>query len=81
MIGANANLMGVAVGFFVPAIFVDQNDINDPDHARTHIFQVLFSVSIASSIIMLLVLLTFQDKPPSKPSLGQNEEELQIRSR
>ena len=67
-IGANANLLGVAIGYFVPALFVGDNDTGET--AKQHVFHLMISVSVLSTLILLPVILTFQDKPPSFPSLS-----------
>ncbi|CDW77331.1 major facilitator superfamily protein [Stylonychia lemnae] len=62
--------LGVAVGFVIPSIFVD-NDDNLPqnkDNARDHIFNSLLCQAIIASVIAALILFFFREKPPTPPS-------------
>jgi hypothetical protein len=73
MVGANANLTGVLLGFFLPQFFVepyqDSIDYTEKELAqyREQIKSMLIATSIASSLIALAVLCFFKDKPPTSP--------------
>eukprot|EP00347_Sterkiella_histriomuscorum_P001701 403371011 len=64
-IGANANVLGISLGCFLPSIFVQDSDILDPASARYHIFQVMLVTAIISTVVCIPVLFTFQDRPPT----------------
>ena len=68
-VGANANTVGVAAGYFLPYLFVKEDDINNPENAKDHVFWLLVSVSIVSTILMFLVIFTFTDKAPTPTTI------------
>ena len=52
-------MLGVSLGYFVPVIFVSENDINDIGSAKVHIFHMMIATSIVGTIILLLMVFTF----------------------
>ena len=60
----------MAVGFVVPALFVDNEDIlvQNKDRARANIFNSLLCQAIIAAVIALLTVVFFRDKPPTPPS-------------
>lgn len=64
-LGAQANVLGISLGCFLPSIFVQDSDLHDPVSAKTHIFYVMLVTSIVSTAVTLPVLFTFKDKPPT----------------
>ena len=65
-----ANPLGVAVGFLIPAIFVDDDDAKVKNRllAKSHILNSLICQAIIGSVVCLLVLIFFREKPPTPPS-------------
>lgn len=65
-----ANPLGVAIGFLLPTIFITPDDIQptNKEKARTDIFWSLVCQAILGTIVALLVVLFFKDKPPTPPS-------------
>ena len=63
-----ANTFGVAVGYFIPAVFVSADDVDHPTRADRHIRSLFFSIAVASGTTAVLVLLFFQSRPPVAPS-------------
>ena len=65
-----ANPLGVAIGFVIPALFVDDSD-KDPINrviARKNIFNSLLCQAIIGSVITVLTVIFFREKPPTPPS-------------
>lgn len=62
-VAAYANIFGVALGCFVPSIFFEDNDVNLPDEAKKHCFKMNLYLTIIATVIMILSLILFKDKP------------------
>jgi len=71
-VGTNANIFGIALGYFFPSIFIDKSDISNLLAAQTHIFWCLLTLSVISTLIAFPVIFTMKDKPPSPPSYSQD---------
>ncbi|CDW85706.1 major facilitator superfamily protein [Stylonychia lemnae] len=72
-VAANANTLGVAIGYFIPALFVkDEDEFNDED-AKNHTWQLMICLAAISTIILVPVAFTLKDKPPTPPSLSQQD--------
>ena len=76
MIGTTANLLGNLLGFFLPGIFIrpkyDRFQTYSEDQFgifRVQIYNLMLALSIFGSVVLLLVLITFREKP-SKPLPG-----------
>jgi len=67
-IGGTSNMIGNAVGFFFPTIFVDANNDTNMDLARKQIATALLVQGIIGLVLILLVVATFQDKPKIPPA-------------
>ena len=73
------NVFGVFVGFLLPGIFIDsyeKGDLEKDPSLRSkyedQMFNMLLSVSIFSTVITLLVLLTFREKKDA-PLFGKKQ--------
>ncbi len=55
----------------MPALFVGDNDRGEV--AEEHIFNLLMCLAIISTAIMIPVILTFKDQPPTFPSYSQEK--------
>ena len=69
MIALIANSVGIMIGYLLPALFIDEydddsvlTDKNRPIY-RQQVFNMLISMAVFSTVIMVLVLFTFRDKP------------------
>ncbi len=62
-VGVNANIFGVVFGFFVPSIFFDDKDIDLPDEAKLHCFKMNLYLTIVATIVFILSVFLFKDKP------------------
>jgi Na+/melibiose symporter-like transporter len=76
MIGTTANLLGNLLGFFLPGLFIkpkyDRFQIYTEEQYATfrrQIYNLMLALSIFGSVILLLVIFTFREKP-SKPLPG-----------
>ena len=73
MIGTSANLMGVGLGFLVPKIFIssfNEHDVYTQDQKAEFSDQVLtmlIAISITSTIIAIICVITFKEKPDTPP--------------
>lgn len=65
---AYANIIGVALGCFLPSLFVSEGDKDKKDEAKQHIFNMSIILVIISVSVLLPTLLTFHSNPPSPPS-------------
>jgi len=68
-IGVFGNQIGIALGFFVPPLLVP--DSNDPKVVQTHLRLLFIITTVASTILFILVFLTFKKLPPTPPSRSQ----------
>ena len=67
-IAVSANVFGVAVGYFFPAIFVSASDVDFPDRAASHIEQLFRAMAIFATVVAGLVILFFRSRPAVSPS-------------
>jgi len=63
MIAAQANVVGVAVGYFYPSVFVKESDINDAESGRRHTYTMLLIFAIAMSVVTAFTLILFRKSP------------------
>ena len=65
-----SNPLGVAIGFVLPSLFVEDSDKDkgNEESAREHIFMSLLVQAIIASVITVIIILFFRDKPPRPPS-------------
>uniref|UniRef100_UPI00358E823F heme transporter FLVCR2-like isoform X2 n=1 Tax=Myxine glutinosa TaxID=7769 RepID=UPI00358E823F len=68
-IGVFGNQIGTAIGFLVPPLLVP-NESNDGSLAWD-IRLLLFGIAGFNSIVLILVILFYEDKPPHPPSIAQ----------
>lgn len=64
--------LGVAIGFLIPTIFVDSTDVEpaNKERARNDIFLSLICQAIIGTVVAILILIFFREKPPTPPSLS-----------
>jgi FLVCR family feline leukemia virus subgroup C receptor-related protein len=62
-IGAYANIFGVALGCFVPALFFSDDDLFKPEAAKEHCFAMNLVLSIASTVIFIPSVLIISNGP------------------
>ncbi|XP_055029116.2 choline/ethanolamine transporter flvcr2a isoform X2 [Misgurnus anguillicaudatus] len=68
-IGVFGNQLGIAIGFLLPPVLVPNvDDINELSH---HIRIMFYITAAAATVIFLLVVFVFQDKPEVPPSQSQ----------
>ncbi|CDW72822.1 major facilitator superfamily protein [Stylonychia lemnae] len=77
-VAVNANTLGVAIGYFIPALFVKDQDEFHQEDAKNHTWQLMMCVAAASTAILIPVALSFKDKPPSPPSYSQVSDMLKV---
>lgn len=63
MLGANANNIGVTLGYYYPSFFISEEDRHDAEMARRHIFELLLYFAIAQAIISLATLTLYRQAP------------------
>ena len=69
MVGTQMNVFGVLLGFLLPMIFIDPYEkdqkLNDEekDSFRGQIFNMMLASALFSTVITLLILFTFREKP------------------
>lgn len=68
MVGSNSNTLGVAIGFLYSTFFVSKEDFYDTESAKHDIAFSLWIQAVICVALLIVTLLTFQDKPPSPPS-------------
>uniref|UniRef100_A0A8C4X1D0 Major facilitator superfamily (MFS) profile domain-containing protein n=1 Tax=Eptatretus burgeri TaxID=7764 RepID=A0A8C4X1D0_EPTBU len=69
-IGVFGNQIGTAIGFLVPPLLVP-NESND-GHLAWDIRLLLYGIAAFNSIILILIILFYEDKPPHPPSVAQS---------
>jgi len=76
-VGAACQPLGVAIGFVFPTFFVVAADslAANKDEARTHIFQSILWQAVIASVVFILVLIFFKEKPPTPPSTSASTED------
>ncbi|CDW84415.1 major facilitator superfamily protein [Stylonychia lemnae] len=84
-VAANANNLGIAVGYFIPSMFVTDDDMSVEGAVQDHSKWLMMSLAIAASCILVPVVLFFQgiiyfmifiDKPPTFPSLSSQNNQI-----
>ncbi|KAK3563779.1 hypothetical protein QTP86_034504 [Hemibagrus guttatus] len=68
-IGVFGNQLGIAIGFLVPPILVP--NVDDMDKLAHHISIMFYITAGVATLIFILVVIVFQDKPPIPPSQAQ----------
>ncbi|XP_017331980.1 feline leukemia virus subgroup C receptor-related protein 2 [Ictalurus punctatus] len=68
-IGVFGNQLGIAIGFLVPPILVP--NIDDMDKLAYHISIMFYITAGVATLIFILVVIVFQDKPALPPSQAQ----------
>ena len=73
MIGTSSNLLGVGLGFYVPKLFIDEysdHEVYTDDQKQRFSDQIrtmCIWISIVASVIAVLVIVTFKEKPLTPP--------------
>jgi hypothetical protein len=65
-IGGSSNIVGTAIGFYFPTIFVNP-DSGDRDTAQSQVGYSLLAQAIISVVLVVLMVFTFQNKPKLPP--------------
>ena len=71
MVGTQMNIFGIFIGFMLPSFFIDSysspNQLTDETGPvyRQQMFNMLFAVSMVATVIAILVILTFRERPGS----------------
>ncbi|XP_046662119.1 feline leukemia virus subgroup C receptor-related protein 2-like isoform X2 [Homalodisca vitripennis] len=68
-IGVFGNQLGIAIGFLVPPAVVD--DVKDKEVIGEQLHMLYFGMALAASIVLLLLVLLFEARPPLPPSMAQ----------
>lgn len=82
MIGTQANISGIFLGFLLPGFFVDPYSdatvLTEENKAlyKQQILNMLLFVSIFASVVAILVIVTFREKP-NEPLWGKKSEQSQ----
>ncbi|XP_026879513.2 feline leukemia virus subgroup C receptor-related protein 2 isoform X2 [Electrophorus electricus] len=69
LIGVFGNQLGIAIGFLVPPVLVP--NVGDMDELAHHISVMFYITAGAATLIFILVLIMFQEKPDIPPSQAQ----------
>lgn len=65
-IGAYANIVGVAVGCFVPSLFFSDSDLEHSDEARSHFFSMNLVLAVISTVALVPSIIFIHNKPGYK---------------
>ncbi|XP_029316048.1 choline/ethanolamine transporter flvcr2a isoform X2 [Cottoperca gobio] len=68
-IGVLGNQMGIAIGFLLPPILVP--NVDDVDELAYHIKIMFYSSAGVASVIFILVVIVFQERPEIPPTQAQ----------
>uniref|UniRef100_A0A674NVA8 FLVCR choline and putative heme transporter 2 n=1 Tax=Takifugu rubripes TaxID=31033 RepID=A0A674NVA8_TAKRU len=68
-IGVLGNQLGIAIGFLVPPILV--HNVDDLDELGYHIRVMFYITAGFTTVMFILVIMVFQDKPEIPPSQAQ----------
>ncbi|XP_056333711.1 feline leukemia virus subgroup C receptor-related protein 2 [Danio aesculapii] len=68
-IGVFGNQLGIAIGFLVPPVLVP--NVEDMGELAEHISIMFYITAAVATLIFLLVVFVFQEKPETPPSLAQ----------
>ncbi|KAJ1104658.1 hypothetical protein NDU88_002068 [Pleurodeles waltl] len=68
-VGVFGNQLGIAVGFLLPPLLVPNSD--DMDELAYHIRIMFYGTAAVASVLFILVVLVFREKPPLPPSRAQ----------
>ncbi|XP_016359054.1 choline/ethanolamine transporter flvcr2a isoform X2 [Sinocyclocheilus anshuiensis] len=68
-IGVFGNQLGIAIGFLIPPVLVP--NVDDMNELAQHISVMFYITAAVASLIFLLVVFVFQEKPEIPPSLAQ----------
>ena len=63
MVAANANLLGVSIGYFYPSLFVSDSSYLSPDQAKNNVMWLLISEAMFGFIALILITLFFKKDP------------------
>uniref|UniRef100_A0A672RLV3 FLVCR choline and putative heme transporter 2 n=1 Tax=Sinocyclocheilus grahami TaxID=75366 RepID=A0A672RLV3_SINGR len=68
-IGVFGNQLGIAIGFLIPPVLVP--NVDDMNELAQHMSVMFYITAAVASLIFLLVVFVFQEKPEIPPSLAQ----------
>lgn len=66
--GVFGNQLGIALGFVIPPLLVDKTSLKTIADGLTLMF---YSVALLTSLILILIVVFFEDKPSTPPSVAQ----------
>jgi|LauGreDrversion4_2_1035121.scaffolds.fasta_scaffold636296_1 hypothetical protein len=55
--------MGIGFGCFIPSLFFSDSDLNNPESAKEHLFNMSLTLAIISTMILIPVLIFLKDRP------------------
>lgn len=61
-IAAQANVLGCAIGSFIPSIFFKDSDNDDPESAKWHTFYMNLTLAIIASVVFILTVSFVRDR-------------------
>lgn len=65
-------LVGGAIGFFIPAVFVSDQDMKE--QVRDHFYYLQFFTATLGTISTILIMIFFKESPPTLPSIASMTE-------
>jgi hypothetical protein len=68
--------MGIGFGCFIPSLFFADSDINNPESAKEHLFNMSLTLAIISTMILIPVLIFLKDRPTEVNSIDVKEEKI-----
>jgi len=81
MIGTSANILGVLLGFLLPKLFVRPKYDKDTIYTDAEVSEfkhqvmfMLFCMAVFASVLLLVVLVSFKDKPERPPTFCPESE-------
>mmetsp|Transcript_12237 Transcript_12237/g.10850 ORF Transcript_12237/g.10850 Transcript_12237/m.10850 type:complete len:263 (+) Transcript_12237:2-790(+) len=63
-----ASVLGLIIGFALPAVFVNDDEKTDPEDSKTQIYQFILVQSIIVTIFSIPAFFTIRKLPPTPPS-------------
>lgn len=70
-VGVFGNQFGVAIGFVLPPIIVQNNE--DPDVVEQGMKTMFLATAAITTLLLLLVIIFYKERPPTPPSKAQLE--------
>lgn len=63
-------MLGAAIGYFIPSIFINFANQGDNSYMRNQIFLMMIWTAVVATLICVSVIIFFGDKPKVPPSLS-----------